>query len=65
MPQIPSLLKNRSSETKKTIETISYSIRVNVKSKVCALFLPKSDISVHINKTVEKPLQVNIYDIIL
>lgn len=65
MPQIPALLKSGFSETKKTVEGTSGNMRVNVNSKVCALLLPKKDVSVHINKNVDGNLHItNTHSII-
>ncbi len=65
MPQIPAILKSGPPETKKTVEGDGDKLRVNVKSKVCALLLPKNDVSVHINKSVEGTLHTNTHSIIL
>ena len=61
MPQIPALLKSGHTEAKKTVEGDGDKLRVNVKSRVCALLLPKNDASVHINKSVESTLHTNTY----
>lgn len=59
MPQVPAILKSRCSETKKTIERPSTTVKVTVNSKICALLLPKEYASVRINKSAEESVIIN------
>lgn len=60
MPQIPALLKSGPPATKKTVEGTGTDMKVNINSRICALLLPKKDVSVHINKLAEQSANENI-----